>query len=224
MTCKEFTNSITNYLDDALDSRLRAEFDNHLARCANCRTYLEQMNQLIRAAPALHEAPGEVTVPPRLYELLAEKSRARSSERPSNRLWYKPLLIPVALAVILAGLWLYRSHSSTRPRPEAATVDLTQWLRLRGIDQPPHPPIQLRRAYLDLTVDLPITAEPGVYQVGIALQKGEPFLIATGTATLIDHIATLRVKLDLTRVSGGSYRFAARPESGDWAYFPLRIK
>jgi hypothetical protein len=224
MTCKEFASSVTDYLEAALPSRHRAEFDEHLASCRNCRTYFEQMNQLIRAAPTLREDPGATTVPSRLYELLAEKTGPRSAERWPIEPWYKPALIAVAVVIILAGLWVYRIRYSARPRPLAATIDLTQWLHLRGMAQPPQPPIQLPRAKLDLTVDLPIAAEPGEYQVGIASNKSDPFLITAGTATLVDHIAHLRVKLDLTRVAPGSYRFGVRPEASDWTYFPLRIK
>ncbi|HTV54459.1 MAG TPA: zf-HC2 domain-containing protein, partial [Terriglobia bacterium] len=78
MTCKEFVNSVTDYLDDALASHHRAEFDHHRESCANCQTYFKQMNQLIRAAPFLQEDPGKITVPLRLYELLAEKTRVPS--------------------------------------------------------------------------------------------------------------------------------------------------
>ena len=36
MTCSEFLKELTDYLDDALDTRTRAELEEHLAWCHNC--------------------------------------------------------------------------------------------------------------------------------------------------------------------------------------------
>ncbi|MGH9771081.1 MAG: anti-sigma factor family protein [Candidatus Acidiferrales bacterium] len=224
MTCKEFVDSLTEYLENALAPHQRADFEAHRVSCVNCQTYLEQMEQLIHAAPVLRYSAGEIKVPSRLYELLAEKTHAASVQREPKRLSYKPFLIAAVVIVILAGLWLYRIRYSAGLGPEAVTIDLTQRVRVRGIEQPAQPSLELPKAKLDLTVQLPIGAEPGKYQLGIAHEQSDPFLIAGGPATLIDHVTTLRVKLDLTRVRSGPYRLAVRPVSWAWAYYPLRIK
>ena len=36
MTCSEFLKELTDFLDDTLDTRTRAELEEHLAWCHNC--------------------------------------------------------------------------------------------------------------------------------------------------------------------------------------------
>lgn len=222
MTCVEFKSSVTEYLEQALPAPRRADFDRHLASCANCQNYFEQMNQLIRAAPALRDSPGEISVPPHLYGILAEKSR---SARPEGRnLPYRPALIALIIGVAIAAVWTYYSRYDSSSTAEVATIDLTQRSNLRGIAQPTAQPIMLRRAKLDLTIELPVAAETGKYEVGIASLASTPSLTTTGTATLVNGIANLHVQLDLTRLTPGFYRLAVRPVSWDWAFYPLKIK
>jgi anti-sigma factor RsiW len=49
IVCRELVELVTPYLEDALPSNERAAIERHLAGCAGCRTYLEQMRQTIRA-------------------------------------------------------------------------------------------------------------------------------------------------------------------------------
>jgi anti-sigma factor RsiW len=48
MACQELVEVITDYLEGTLPESDRARFDAHLATCAGCREYLEQMRALIR--------------------------------------------------------------------------------------------------------------------------------------------------------------------------------
>jgi anti-sigma factor RsiW len=43
MACRAAVELMTNYLDGAMDARLRRRFEAHLADCPACNTYLEQM-------------------------------------------------------------------------------------------------------------------------------------------------------------------------------------
>ncbi len=36
MTCRDFLKELTDYLDDAIDQRTRAELEDHLQWCHNC--------------------------------------------------------------------------------------------------------------------------------------------------------------------------------------------
>lgn len=224
MTCEEFASSITEYLENALPPRERADFEQHMAGCANCQTYFEQVNQLIRAAPALRQEPGEIKVPQRLYELLAEERRRASLQRQPRRLAYWLFVIGGVAVAILAGLWLYRTHKFPKPSTVAAAIDLTQRGPARGLGQPLQPPIELPRAKLNLTVEMPIGAMPGKYEVGVAPEHGLPSITARGTAAMVNHVTTLHVTLDLTKFRRGSYRFGVRPVSWEWVYYPLRIE
>ena len=48
MTCKEVVEIVSDYLEDALSAQDRARFEAHLAGCAGCTTYVEQMREIVR--------------------------------------------------------------------------------------------------------------------------------------------------------------------------------
>ena len=43
MTCQELVELVTDYLEDVLDQETRDRFEEHLALCPGCETYLHQM-------------------------------------------------------------------------------------------------------------------------------------------------------------------------------------
>jgi len=55
MTCKEVVEIVSDYLEDALPAQDRARFEAHLAGCAGCTTYVEQMREIIRLTGMLTE-------------------------------------------------------------------------------------------------------------------------------------------------------------------------
>ena len=55
LTCKELVELVTEYLEESLSPSVRAQFEEHLAVCPGCATYLEQMRQTIRAMGELTE-------------------------------------------------------------------------------------------------------------------------------------------------------------------------
>jgi anti-sigma factor RsiW len=69
LTCKELVELVTEYIEGTLSSADRARFENHLALCPGCRTYLDQMRATIRTLGQL----GEESVSP---EAKAELLRA----------------------------------------------------------------------------------------------------------------------------------------------------
>jgi predicted anti-sigma-YlaC factor YlaD len=56
MTCQEVVELVTDYLEGALPSEERARFDVHIARCAGCRAYIEQLHVTLRLTGTLTEA------------------------------------------------------------------------------------------------------------------------------------------------------------------------
>jgi anti-sigma factor RsiW len=48
MTCQELVELVTDYLEGAMSAADRARFEEHLAICPGCQTYLEQMRQTMR--------------------------------------------------------------------------------------------------------------------------------------------------------------------------------
>ena len=55
LTCKEVVEIVTDYLEGALSPEDRARFDQHLAGCDGCTSYLEQMRETIRLSGMLTE-------------------------------------------------------------------------------------------------------------------------------------------------------------------------
>jgi hypothetical protein len=55
ITCKELVEVVTDYLESRMPLDRRALFEEHLASCAGCQTYLEQMRETIRLTGSLRE-------------------------------------------------------------------------------------------------------------------------------------------------------------------------
>lgn len=55
MSCKELVQVINDYLEGVLPSADRQRFEEHLAICPGCQTYLDQMRQTVRTVGRLRE-------------------------------------------------------------------------------------------------------------------------------------------------------------------------
>ena len=76
MSCQQFVEIVTDYLEQQLDEARRLWTDEHLAHCDACRAYLEQMRQTIAALRNL--ADGDVDATQR-ESILAAMRGARPS-------------------------------------------------------------------------------------------------------------------------------------------------
>lgn len=48
MNCKSIVKELSNYLDEALDSTLRASIEKHLEHCEDCRVVVDTTKQTIQ--------------------------------------------------------------------------------------------------------------------------------------------------------------------------------
>ena len=55
LTCRELGEVVTDYLESRMPAEQRLLFEEHIAYCTWCVTYLEQMRETIRAAGMLRE-------------------------------------------------------------------------------------------------------------------------------------------------------------------------
>lgn len=78
MRCQELVEVITDYLEGALSPRERVRFEEHLAVCDACRTYLEQMRATIQLTGALKTD----SIPDRVREQLLAAFREWRQSRP----------------------------------------------------------------------------------------------------------------------------------------------
>ena len=53
LSCQELVELVTDYLEGALPPGLHERFEQHIAHCSGCTTYLEQMRATIAAAGTL---------------------------------------------------------------------------------------------------------------------------------------------------------------------------
>lgn len=69
MTCKEFVEIVTDYLEGSMTFWERLRFHLHLGLCFGCRVYLQQMKRAIHTLRQLPQEP----VPPAVREQLLER-------------------------------------------------------------------------------------------------------------------------------------------------------
>ncbi len=78
MTCREFTDFILDYLEEALEPSQKKRFEEHLAECPECRTFLgtyRSTGQLVRDAMTPDEP---ATAPRDLIEAILDSRRHTS--------------------------------------------------------------------------------------------------------------------------------------------------
>jgi anti-sigma factor RsiW len=71
MTCREFIEFLSDYVDGALPSGQRHFFDEHMAGCLDCQTYLESYKRTVRLGK-LALADGDGAVPDDVPEALVQ--------------------------------------------------------------------------------------------------------------------------------------------------------
>jgi len=77
LTCREFVEILTDYLDGALEPDERAEVERHLVICRGCSNYTEQMRSTIGLLSRLGSDPPQAAVSPGLLAMF----RAWQAER-----------------------------------------------------------------------------------------------------------------------------------------------
>jgi hypothetical protein len=151
------------------------------------------------------------------------------TRRPAPIWW----VAAAVLALVVAGVWWWRgTDSANKPNAQAPivaamrlTADLRPYAVSRSTDTSATvPPLMLPADRLDLTVLLPIGAEPGTYDVRLVDGSSRSLAAASGLAEIRDFITTLTTTLDLRAVSPGSYRLDVRRQGEDWRSFPTIVQ
>jgi anti-sigma factor RsiW len=81
MTCEEFVELVTAYLDDSLPADQRRAFDEHMALCPGCDRYLDQFQRTI---DLMGELPEESLSSPARERLLDAFSRWHGTTGPGD--------------------------------------------------------------------------------------------------------------------------------------------
>lgn len=80
ITCREFVELVTEYLEDRLDTETRTRFDQHVAVCPGCARYLDQ----IRASTRVLGRVTLDTISPTARDQLMGAFRSWRSSRPAE--------------------------------------------------------------------------------------------------------------------------------------------
>lgn len=73
MNCQGLITELTDYLDGALDSSMRADLEQHLAKCHNCRIIVNTTRQTIEIYCNAEPAPLPEDVRGRLHDALVKR-------------------------------------------------------------------------------------------------------------------------------------------------------
>jgi predicted anti-sigma-YlaC factor YlaD len=76
MQCSELVQLVTDYLEGALPSRKRQNFEEHLAGCAGCRAYVEQTRQAVNMLGTATPEPVDDDLCADLLDLFKEVHRS----------------------------------------------------------------------------------------------------------------------------------------------------
>jgi Putative zinc-finger len=111
-----WTNRLSEYLDDELDSAERAALDAHLATCGQCYATLGELRQVVARAKSLPDTPPERDLWPELRARLTTGRRPATVRRFSFSV---PQLLAASIALVLlstGGAWM-----ALRPDQAAVT-------------------------------------------------------------------------------------------------------
>ena len=78
MNCKKVIIELTNYLDVVLDSSIRIDLEEHLARCTDCRLVVDTTRKTIQIFCKSEPVPLPEDVRERLHAALLERFRRNS--------------------------------------------------------------------------------------------------------------------------------------------------
>ncbi len=229
MTCKNLEGQITEYLEEALSPPARADFEAHLAACPDCRKRLDEMRALIEAS---HDLGGKLNQEWRAragetQDQFMEKLQARAlKESSAAKKSYRKLAAAAATVIVVAiaaGVWFHVQTARRAAQSQNLTIDLSHWMRLRGVGQPSPPTVELKPARLNLTILLPVGTLPGKFQV--AIWKGQKVIAqAATTGKVINHLTALHVQMDCSHLKRGDYTLAIRLDDLDWEEYPAVIR
>jgi len=80
LTCKEFLQELSDYLDESVDADVRAGIEAHLLECPNCWVICDTTKRTINICKGMEPKPVPAEVESRLMAALEKKMAARGSK------------------------------------------------------------------------------------------------------------------------------------------------
>ena len=77
LTCKDFLNELSDYLEDSGDAELRAKLEQHITECPNCWVIADTTRRTIQIYKGMDPYPMPADVEDRLMRALEKKMAAK---------------------------------------------------------------------------------------------------------------------------------------------------
>ena len=73
LTCRDFLNELSDYLDECVDAEIRAKLEQHITECPNCWVIADTTKKTIRIYKGMEPHPVPADVEKRLMKALEKK-------------------------------------------------------------------------------------------------------------------------------------------------------
>jgi anti-sigma factor RsiW len=77
LTCKDFLRELSDYLDESLDSEIRAKLENHITECPNCWVIADTTRKTIQIYKGMEPQSIPSDIEQRLMVALEKKMAAK---------------------------------------------------------------------------------------------------------------------------------------------------
>jgi anti-sigma factor RsiW len=77
LTCRDFLNELSDYLDEHVDAEVRAKLEQHITECPNCWVIADTTKKTIRIYKGMEPHPIPADVESRLMTALEKKIESR---------------------------------------------------------------------------------------------------------------------------------------------------
>jgi len=85
LTCKEFLQELSDYLDENVDAEIRAKLERHITECPNCWVVCDTTKKTIRIYKGMEPQPIPPEIESRLMSALEKKVAAKHQRDYSRR-------------------------------------------------------------------------------------------------------------------------------------------
>jgi anti-sigma factor (TIGR02949 family) len=81
LTCKDFLQELSDYLDESLDAELRAKLERHITECPNCWVIADTTRKTIKIYKGMEQYAVPPDVESRLMAALERKIAAKQAAK-----------------------------------------------------------------------------------------------------------------------------------------------
>jgi len=141
------------------------------------------------------------------------------------------VLVSALAAAGIAGvaIWTGGLHGTRTPTTIAAVVrvDLRPFALVRNEvqDPPQSKPVAatFSRQAIRLEISLPVGSDEGKYDVRLMDSELRALMSSSAATAFTDHIVSISVAFDLSRLAPGSYVLGVHGPDGNWRTYPVAI-